>query len=48
MFQSVHPKFNPVKSTCFKVISQVLLVHANAWPAMGENHSAIMASEFAD
>jgi hypothetical protein len=22
--------------------------HANAWPAMGKNHSAFMASEFAD
>jgi len=44
----VRPKFNPVKSTCFKVISQVLLVHANAWPIIGENHSACLAIEFVD
>jgi len=30
------------------VISQVLLGDANPWPAIGKNHSAFVASEFAD
>ena len=41
-------KFNSVKSTCFKVISQVLLVDAKAWSDMGKKHSAFVAYEFAD
>ena len=41
-------KFNPIKSTCFKVISQLFLGDAKAWSDTGKKHASFVANEFAD
>ncbi len=41
-------KFNSVKSTCFKVISQVFLDDAKAWSDTGKKHASFMINKFVD